>query len=54
VNGGAAQAWFIAGTVPLILASGLHVLLTLADTVRPRYFAPRERSLKPVLEGTRT
>jgi hypothetical protein len=53
VNAGAAQAWFIAGTIPLIVAGGLHVLLTLADTVRPRYFAPRDRSLKPALEGTR-
>jgi hypothetical protein len=53
VNAGDAQAWFIAGTIPLILAGGLHVLLTLADTVRPTYFAPRERSVHPALEGTR-
>jgi hypothetical protein len=52
VSAGAAQAWFIAGTIPLILAGGLHVLLTLVDTVRPTYFAPRERSVKPALEGT--
>jgi hypothetical protein len=53
VNADAAQAWFIAGTTPLIVFGGLHVVLTLADTVRPRYFAPRERSLQPALEGTR-
>jgi hypothetical protein len=52
MSAGAAQAWFIAGTIPLILAGGLHVLLTLADTVSPRYFAPRDRSVKPALEGT--
>ena len=52
VNQGAAQAWFIAGTIPLIVAGGLHVALTLADTVRPRYFAPKDGSVKPALEGT--
>jgi hypothetical protein len=53
VNGGAAQAWFIAGTIPLILAGGLHVLYTLIDTVRPTYFTPRDRALVPALEETR-
>jgi hypothetical protein len=47
-----AQVWFIAGTVPLILAGGLHVLLTLVDTVRPSYFAPRDSSLQSALETT--
>jgi len=52
VNADAAQAWFVAGTIPLILAGGLHVLYALVDTVRPRYFAPVERSVKPAMEGT--
>lgn len=52
MNAGAAQAWFIAGTIPLILAGGGHALLALIDTVRPTYFAPIDRSVKPVLEGT--
>jgi hypothetical protein len=52
VNAGGAQAWFIAGTIPLILAGGLHVLYALRDTVRPKYFAPIDRSAKPVVEGT--
>ncbi len=52
VNAASAQAWFIAGTIPLILAGGLHALYTLVDTVRPTYFAPIDRSVKPVLEGT--
>jgi hypothetical protein len=52
VNAGAAQAWFIAGTIPLILAGGLHALGALLDTVRPTYFTPIDRSVKPLLEGT--
>lgn len=52
MNAGAAQAWFIAGTIPLILAGGLHALGALLDTVRPRFFAPIDGSVKPALEGT--
>jgi hypothetical protein len=52
VNAGAAQAWFVAGTIPLILAGGLHALGTLVDTVRPTYFAPIDRSVKAAVEGT--
>lgn len=52
VNAGAAQAWFIAGTVPLMLGGGLHALAALVDTVRPTYFAPIDGSVKPALEGT--
>jgi hypothetical protein len=52
VNSGAAQAWFIAGTIPLMLAGGLHALGALLDTVRPTFFAPIECSVKPVMEGT--
>jgi hypothetical protein len=52
VNAGAAQAWFIAATIPLIVAGGLHVVYTLIDTVRPTYFAPTEASVKAVMEGT--
>src|SRR4051794_41617748 len=52
VNAAAAQGWFIAGTIPLMLAGGLHALLALLDTVRPTYFAPIEGSVKPVMEGS--
>jgi hypothetical protein len=52
VNAGAAQAWFIAGTIPLMLAGGLHALGALLDTVRLTFFAPIEGSAKPVVEGT--
>jgi len=48
----AAQAWFIAGTIPFLLAGGGHALLTVVDTFRPTYFAPDDRSLEPALEGT--
>src|SRR3954447_20335399 len=47
-----AQTWFIAGTIPPILAGGLHAALTLVDTVSPRYFTPRDDSLRPALEAT--
>jgi hypothetical protein len=52
MDAGAAQGWFIAGTIPPIFAGGLHALLALVDTVRPTYFAPRDRSLEPAMEGT--
>src|SRR5690349_2804747 len=46
-----AQAWFIAGTIPPLFAGGLHAALAVVDTVRPTYFAPRDRSLTPALEA---
>jgi hypothetical protein len=52
VSASAAQLWFIAGTIPLIVAGGLHVLATLLDTVRPTFFAPIDSSIKPIVDGT--
>ena len=52
MNEGAAQAWFIAGTIPFIIAGGLHALGALLDTVRPTFFAPIDRSVNPVMEAT--
>jgi hypothetical protein len=52
VSTSAAQLWFIAGTIPLIVAGGLHVLATLLDTVRPTFFAPIDSSIKPIVDGT--
>lgn len=49
----AAQGFFIAGTIPLVVAGGLHVALTLVDTVRPRYFAPRDAAVQSAVEATR-
>lgn len=52
MNAGAAQGWFIAGTIPLVLAGGLHALAALVDTVRPTYFTPIDRSVRPVVDGS--
>jgi hypothetical protein len=52
VNADAAQAWFIAGTIPLMLGGGAHVLATLVDMVRPTFFTPIEGSAKVAVEGT--
>jgi hypothetical protein len=52
VSSGAAQAWFIAGTIPLMVAGAAHVVGTLIDTVRPTFFTPVEPSVRPVTEGT--
>jgi hypothetical protein len=48
----AAQGWFIAGTVPLIVAGGGHALAALRDAARPRVFAPVDGSVKPAMEST--
>jgi hypothetical protein len=52
VNSGAAQAWFIAGSIMFMLAGGLHALATLVDTVRPTFFTPLENSARTAAEGT--
>jgi hypothetical protein len=52
MNAGAAQTWFIAGTVVAMVGGGGHGLLALVDTVRPTFFAPIESSLKPGMDGT--
>ena len=52
MNAGAAQAWFIAGTIVAMLAGGGHVLMALVDTVRPTFFAPIDGSVKSAMEGT--
>jgi hypothetical protein len=48
----AAEAWFIAGTIPLIVAGGGHALLAIVDTVRPTFFAPIDRSVQSAADGT--
>jgi hypothetical protein len=52
VDADAAQAWFTAGPIVAMAAGGLHVLLTVVDTVRPTYFTPIDGSAKPAVEGT--
>lgn len=49
---GAAAALFIAGTVPLILAGGLHAALAVYDATRPTFFTPLEDSTRVAAEGT--
>jgi hypothetical protein len=48
----AGEAWFIAGTIPLIVAGAAHVVATLVDTVRPTYFTPIDDSVRPAVDGT--
>jgi hypothetical protein len=48
---GDAQTWFIAGTIPMMLAGGGHVLLTVFDAARPTFFAPIGDSARPGMEG---
>jgi hypothetical protein len=52
VNAGAAPAWFDAGAILFILAGGLHAVLALLDTIRPRWFAPIDRSVQSAMERT--
>ncbi len=52
MNAGAADTWFVAGTVPFIVFGALHAAYALFDMVRPTYFAPVDRSVKPALEAT--
>src|SRR6266536_2109408 len=53
MNADAAQAWFIAGAAVVMAAGALHVVLALVDGVRPSYFVPRDRALRPAMEGVR-
>jgi hypothetical protein len=48
----ASEIWFIAGTLPLIVFGGLHLLGALADTVRPTYFAPADSAVIAVTSQT--
>ena len=52
MDANAAQAWFIAGTVPPLLAGGAHALYTLADVARPRHFAPVDPAVRVGMEET--
>jgi hypothetical protein len=52
VSSGAAQTWFIAGTIPLMLAGGGHVLLTILDTARPTFLTPTRDSVRLGMEGS--
>ena len=48
----AAQALFVAGTVPMIVFGALHALGTLLDTRRPTFFTPVDDSVREQTHGT--
>lgn len=52
MSSGAAQTWFIVGTIPLLLAGGGHLVLTVLDAVRPTFFTPIRDSVRPEMEST--
>jgi hypothetical protein len=52
MNEGIAETLFTVGAVVFVAAGGLHALLALIDTVRPTWFAPIDRSVQAVMEGT--
>jgi len=52
MGSGAAEGWFIAGTIPFILGGAVHVLMTLRDTVTPTYFTPIDDSVRPAVDST--
>ena len=52
VTTAAAHHWFIAGTVPFVLAGAIHLAAALCDVVRPRFFTPVLPSVTRALEGT--
>jgi hypothetical protein len=49
---GAAEAFFVAGTIPFVVFGALHAIYALVDVARPTYFTPRDRSVRPAMEGT--
>ena len=52
MNAGAAQAWFVAGTIVAMVAGGGHTLLALIDTVRLTFFAPIDAPVRSAMEGS--
>jgi len=50
MSSGAAQTWFIAATIPLMLAGGLHVAMTVLDAVRPTLLTPIRDSVRLEME----
>jgi hypothetical protein len=48
----AAQTWFIAGTIPLMVAGGLHAVMVVLDGVRPTFFTPIGDSVRAGMEGS--
>lgn len=51
MSSGAAQTWFIAGAIPLILAGGGHMVMAVLDAVRPTFLTPIRDSVRSEMEG---
>lgn len=49
---GTAQGLFTAGAAIFAAAGAGHGLLALADTVRPRWFAPDDDAVRRAMDGT--
>jgi len=47
-----AEGFFIAGTIPFAALAVIHLVLTLRDLRRPRYFRPVDEGLIPALKDT--
>jgi hypothetical protein len=52
VNAGAAEGWFVAGSIAFMAGGGGHALAAVFDTVRPTFFAPVDGSVKSAMERT--
>ena len=52
MSSGAAQAFFVAGTIPPLVFGALHGAYAVYDTARAKFFAPRDRSVKTAMEET--
>lgn len=51
MSSGAAQTWFIVGTIPMMVAGGLHAALTVLDAARPTFFMPIGDSVRREMDG---
>jgi hypothetical protein len=51
VSSGAAQTWFIAGTITMMVVGGLHLALAVLDAARPTFFTSIEDAAKREMEG---
>jgi len=49
---GAAQTWFTAGAILVMVAGGGHALVALFDTIRPTWFTPIDDSVRPAMDAT--
>lgn len=52
MSAGAAPTWFDVGAILVVVAGGLHALVALLDTVRPRWFAPIDGAVRSAMEST--